>query len=130
MARAPSAAPTHGPRSLAMGPSLVLGTVLLTPAAPVPADTIPTPTGPAPQIAYLRPEPNGAVYVTGYTLQRQKVARPELRIEDGKEVVKQVTEEQNVPVPFRRPFAGLDATFATADGAEVSPDAAILRAKA
>jgi hypothetical protein len=111
-----------------MVPSLVLGTALLAPtAAPVPADTIPTPTSPAPQVAYLKAEPGGEVWITGYAFQKQKVTRSVLTIENGQQVAKPVTEEQNVPVHFRRQLTEVGGKITTAEGTELSPVAVARR---
>ncbi|MBY0514636.1 MAG: hypothetical protein K2P78_12070, partial [Gemmataceae bacterium] len=77
-----------------MVPSLVLGTCLFAPAAPVPADTVPTPTGPAPQVAYLKADPGGEVWVTGFTLLKQKFNQTVVSVVNGRQEVKTVEREQ------------------------------------
>lgn len=110
--------------------SLVLGTVLLAPtAAPVPADAIPTPNGPAPQVAYLKADANGDVWVSGYKMQKQKGTRSQYVNENGKQVLKSVPFEQTVPVNFRQKLADLGGKMTAADGTELTPDVVARRVK-
>lgn len=110
-----------------MVPSLVLGTCLLAPAAPVPADTVPTPTGPAPQVAYLKADPGGEVWVTGFTLLKQKFNQTVVSVVNGKQEVKTVEREQVVQQHFRRQLTEVGGKITTAGGTELSPAAVARR---
>jgi hypothetical protein len=110
-----------------MVPSLVLGTLLLAPAAPVPADTIPTPTGPAPQVVCLKADSNGEVKVHGYTVQKQKYTQSMVTVVNGKQEVKQVEREQTVPLHFNRQLTEVGGKITTAGGTELTPAAAAQR---
>src|SRR5262249_50496657 len=109
--------------------SLVLGTALLAPGAPVPQDTIPTPTGPAPHVAYLKADPNGDVCINGFTVQKQKVTRTISTIENGQRVIKQVEDEQLVPHAFQTRLTEAGGPITTAAGAERRPADAARRVK-
>ncbi len=109
--------------------SLLLGTVLLAPAAPVPEDAVTNPTSPAPQVAYLHADANGNVNITGYTFKIVKQNRSRSVVENGQRVVKTEQVDVRQQVHFSRSLSGADMKLNTADGKELSNADALARVK-
>jgi hypothetical protein len=107
----------------------VFGAALTAPGAPVPPDTVPAPTGPAPQVAFLRADPTGKVWVQVLTYQKQKQTRSRSVVENGQRVVKQEVVEVMVPTYSRKQLGDVGAKFTTADGSELTADDALRRIK-
>ena len=109
--------------------SLVLGTALVSPAAPVPADSVTNASSPAPRIAYLKADVNGNVFITGFTYQKQKQIQTKIEIVNGQQVVKQEPVDVMSQVYFQRQLTDAFIKLTTADGMELAPADAIARVK-
>lgn len=109
--------------------SLVFGAALTAPAAPVPRDTVPTPTGPAPIIGALREVDDGRVLLTVNVPTKRKLVRKVAEIENGKRVEKQIEEEFTELVSVRKPLGEFEAKFSTVSGSELTAAAAAKRFK-
>lgn len=120
-----------------MNASLVLSAALLAPAAPVPRDTVPNTTGPAPCVLALKADAGGAVRVIGNIPTKVTVTNThfviETVVENGKQVQKQVQKqvEQDVVTQqyFNKTLADFNGKFTTADGTELTLDEATGRVK-
>jgi hypothetical protein len=111
-----------------MLPSLLL-TAAIAPAAPVPKDTVPNTTGPAPRVLAVKADAGGVVWVSGTVYEKRKVKQTITTIENGKPVTKQQEVEVNTPVPIRKPLGDFGGRFATADGTRLTAEEATRRVK-
>lgn len=109
--------------------SLVLGTALASPAAPVPADSAMNPAGPAPRVVYLKGDANGNVTIYGYTIQKVRQTRQRVEIVNGQQIVKQEQVELPQQMYFQRQLAESGAKLTTAEGTELSAADAVNRVK-
>ncbi|QJW95290.1 hypothetical protein [Frigoriglobus tundricola] len=120
-----------------MYPSLVLSAALVAPAAPLPRDTAPNTTGPAPRVLALKADASGQIRVIGSTPVKVTVTNTHFVIEtvvvNGKQVQKQVQKqvEQDVVTSqyTNRALGEFGAKFLTADGTPLTPDEAAARIK-
>ncbi len=99
--------------------SLVFGAVLVVPSAPLPKDTFPAPTGPAPWIVFLKTNPSGQVSLFVYTSQKIKVTKLIAVAVNGQVVNKQVEEEVTRTITSLVTLDSLAASYATAGGTPV-----------
>ncbi len=114
-----------------MYPSLVLSAALLAPAAPVPRDTVPNATGPAPRVLALKADTGGAVRVVGSIPIKQTATSNQIVMDkDGKQVEKVVEYDVVTSQYFNKTLAEFNGKFATADGAPLTLDEATARVKA
>jgi len=109
--------------------TLVFGAALAAPAAPIPKDTNPAPTGPAPWVVYLKGDAGGNVGLTVVTYQKVKQIRGVVTIENGKQVVKNVEQEINQPSHAYHQLNTLPAKFTTAGGTALAAAEVVKRAK-
>jgi hypothetical protein len=110
--------------------TLVLGTVLLAPAAPVPADSGSNPTGPAPRVVFLKGDVNGNIYISGYHNKKVTVTQNRAEIQaNGQRVLKQEQVEQMQQVYFQRTLNDSTLKLSTADGATLATADAVARVK-
>jgi len=112
-----------------MYPSLVLAATLTAPAAPIPRDTVPNTTGPAPIVMALKPDSNGSVRLVGNTFFRTKVTNQFFVMENNKQVLKQVDQEVTSSNYFNKGINELNAKFTTADGTPLTANEAAGRVK-
>jgi hypothetical protein len=120
-----------------MYPSLLFSAALIAPAAPVPRDAVPNPTGPAPRVLALKADDGGAVRVSGTIPTKVTVSNTffviEQVVENGQTVQKQVQKqvEQDVVTSqyFDKSLADFNGTFATAAGTPLTLDEVTSRVK-
>ncbi len=120
-----------------MNPSLLLSAALLAPAAPLPRDTNPTETGPAPRVLALKADAAGAVRIIGTVPTKVTVTNTYFTIEqvmvDGKPVQRQVQKnvDQDIVTTtyLNKSLADFNGTFATADGKPLTVAEATSRVK-
>ena len=120
-----------------MNPSLVLSAALLAPAAPVPRDTAPNATGPAPHVLALKADADGTVRVIGNVPTKVTVTNThfviEQVVENGKQIQRQVQKqvEQDVVTQqyFNKTLAEFNGKFTTADGSTLTLEEATARVK-
>lgn len=112
-----------------MMPSLLVAAAMTAPGAPVPKDTVPNTTGPAPRIAAVKADAGGVVWVTAHIYQKQKVQQQFVVVENGKQVVKQQEVEQTVATYVRKSLGDFGGKFNTADGMAISAEEATRRVK-
>ncbi|MBA4191197.1 MAG: hypothetical protein C0467_24720 [Planctomycetaceae bacterium] len=112
-----------------MIPSLLVAAAITAPAAPVPRDTVPNTTGPAPRVLAVRAEAGGTIWITAQVYQKQKVQQQFVAIENGKQVVKQQEVEQLTSNYIRKTLGDFGGKFATADGVTLSVEDANRRLK-
>ncbi len=120
-----------------MYPSLVLSAALITPAAPVPRDTVPSTPGPAPQVLALKADASGTVRIVGTIPTKVTVTNAyftvEQVMENGKPVQRQVQKqiEQDVVTSqyVNKTLADCNGKFMTADGKPLTVDEANNRVK-
>jgi len=112
-----------------MLPSLLVAVAIAAPGAPVPKDTIPNTTGPAPRIVAAKAEAGGAVWITAQVYQKQKVTQQFFTVENGKQVMKQQEVEQVVPNYIRKTIGDFGGKFGTVGGTALSVEEATRRVK-
>jgi hypothetical protein len=120
-----------------MYPSLVLSAAMLAPAAPIPRDTVPSTSGPAPRVLALKADSQGAVRIIGYTPVKMTVISTHFVIENinqnGKQIQRQVQKqvEQDIVTSqyTNKLLADFNGKFATADGSPLTLDEALSRVK-
>jgi hypothetical protein len=112
-----------------MIPSLLVAAAVTAPAAPVPKDTLPNTTGPAPRVLAVKADTNGTVWVTGQVYQKQKQTITMQVIENGKPVMKQQEREVMTSNYIRKTLGDFGAKFATADGDPLSSEGATRRVR-
>lgn len=120
-----------------MYPSLVLSAALVAPAAPVPRDTAPNTSGPAPRVIALKADATGTVRIIGTIPTKVTVTNThfviETVVENGKQVQKQVQKqvEQDVVTSqyFNKTLAEFNGKFTTADGTALTLEEATARVK-
>ena len=120
-----------------MNASLVLSAALLAPTAPVPRDTAPNTTGPAPRVLALKADAGGAVRVIGNVPTKVTVTNThfviENVVENGKPIQRQVQKqvEQDIVTSqyFNKTLAEFNAKFTTADGSPLTLEEATARVK-
>src|SRR5262245_45003048 len=115
---------------LPMMPSLVLAATLTAPAAPVPRDTVPSTSGPAPLVLALKADAGGSVRIIGNTFFRQKIQNQFFVMENNKQVMKQVEQEITNSHYFNKTLTELNAKFQTAGGSPLTASEATSRVKA
>ncbi len=112
-----------------MYPSLVLSAALFAPAAPVPRDTVPNVTGPAPRVLALKADASGAVRVIGTIPVKQTVTNTYFVMEGNKQVQKNVEQDIVSTQYFNKTLADFNGKFATADGRTLTLDEVLNRVK-
>jgi hypothetical protein len=120
-----------------MYPSLVLSAALVVPAAPVPRDTAPNTSGPAPRVIALKADATGTVRITGSIPTKVTVTNThfviENVVENGKQVQKQVQKqvEQDIVTSqyFSKTLSEFNGKFTTADGTALTLEEATARVK-
>lgn len=114
-----------------MYPSLVLSAALIAPAAPIPRDTVPNATGPAPRVLALKADNGGSVRVIGTVYTKQTVTATQFVIEANNQQVQKLVEYDTVTSQYvNKTLAEFNGKFATADGRPLSADEATSRVKA
>lgn len=113
-----------------MYPSLVLSAALIAPAAPVPRDTVPNATGPAPRVLSLKADNSGSVRVVGTVYTKQTVTTMQFVIENNNQVQKQIEYDTVTSQYINKTLAEFNGKFATADGRPLTADEATARVKA
>jgi hypothetical protein len=101
----------------------------MAPGAPVPRDITPNTTGPAPRIAAVRADGNGAVWIMAQVYEKRKVQQQYFVIENGKQVMKQQEVEQNISNYIHKSLGDFGAKFTTADGKPLTTEEAIKSVK-
>lgn len=109
--------------------TLIFGTVLSAPAAPIPRDTDPAPVGPAPHAIYLKADFTGQVNVQVHKAQKVTQTRTVNTVENGKPVAKIVKEQIEQPYSIYVSLADIKPKFTTAAGIAVTSEEAMRRAK-
>jgi hypothetical protein len=112
-----------------MLPSLLVAATLTAPGAPVPKDSAPNTTGPAPRIAAVKAEAGGGVWITANVYTKQKVQQQFWNNENGKQVLKTQEIEQMVSQHIRKQIGDFGGKFTTADGTPLSTEEATRRVK-
>src|SRR4051812_39433847 len=129
--------PERPPGDSPMYSSLVLSAALIAPAAPVPRDTAPNTTGPAPRVLALKADAGGAVRVVGSIPTKVTVTSTqfiiETVVENGKQIQRQVQKQvEHDVVPsqyFNKTLSEFNGKFTTADGSPLTLDEATARVK-
>jgi hypothetical protein len=112
-----------------MLPSLLVAAAVTAPGAPVPKDTVPNPTGPAPRVVAVKADAAGAVWITAHVYEKRKVKQSYVTVENGKQVVKTQDVEQLTSNYVRKTLGDFGGKFATADGTPISTEDATRRVK-
>jgi len=112
-----------------MLPSLLVAAVVTAPGAPVPLDTVPNTTGPAPRVVAVKADAAGAVWITAHVYEKRKIPQQYVVVENGKQVVKQQEVEQTVSNYVRKTLGDFGGKFATAEGTTLSTEDAVRRVK-
>ncbi|AWM39656.1 hypothetical protein GobsT_19950 [Gemmata obscuriglobus] len=113
-----------------MYPSLVLSAALVAPAAPLPRDTVPNVTGPAPRVLALKADGSGSVRVTALLYVKQTVTATQFIVEGNKQVQKQIEYDTITTQYLNKVLADFDGKFTTADGRQLTANEATARVKA
>ncbi|MFO0823590.1 MAG: hypothetical protein U0792_10825 [Gemmataceae bacterium] len=111
-----------------MLPSLLVAATLTAPGAPVPKDSVPNTTGPAPRIAAVKAD-QGGVWITANVYQKQKVQQQFWTNENGKQVLKTQEVEQMVSQYVHKQIGDFGGKFTTADGTPLSTEEATRRVR-
>ena len=112
-----------------MYPSLVLSAALMTPAAPLPRDTVPSTPGPAPCVLALKADNGGNVRIIGTIPTRVTITNTYFVIENNKQVQKQVEQDIVTSQYFNKTLADCNGKFTTADGKPLTVEEANGRVK-
>ena len=112
-----------------MLPSLLVAAAVTAPAAPIPKDTTPNTTGPAPRVLAVKADGSGAVWVTATVYQKQKIQQQFVTVENGKQVVKQQEIEQMMSHYIRKSIGDFGGKFTTADGQPLTTEEVTRRVK-
>ncbi len=109
--------------------SLVLSTALLAPAAPIPRDSGPNATGPAPRVLALKADESGTVRVIYTVPIKQTVTSVYFEMEGNQQVQKQIEHDVVNNQYFNRSLSEFNGKFTTADGTPLTADEAAARVK-
>jgi hypothetical protein len=117
--------------------SLVLSAALMAPAAPIPQDSVPNASGPAPRVLALKADAEGAVRVVGTIPTKVTVTNTfftiEQVVENGQTVQRQVQKqvEQDIVTStyFNKTLGEFNGKFTTAGGDPLTLDEATNRVK-
>jgi hypothetical protein len=117
--------------------SSLLLSALLAPAAPVPADTAPNATGPAPRVLAVKADAGGDVRIVGNIPVKMTVTNTFITIEQvvengmtvQKQVQKQVDQDVVTTQYFSKTLAEFQGKFATVGGTALTADEAVSRVK-
>lgn len=112
-----------------MLPSLLVAAAVVAPGAPVPRDTDPNPSGPAPRVVAVRADGTGVVWITAQVYEKRKVQQQFFEIVNGQQVLKQQEVEQTVSNYIRKPIGDFGGKFSTADGTPLTTEEATKRVK-
>ena len=112
-----------------MLPSLLVAAAITAPAAPMPKDTLPNPTGPAPRVVAVKADASGAVWITANVYEKRKFPQQYVAVENGKQVVKTQEIEQTVSNYVRKQLGDFGGKFATAGGMTLTTEEATRRVK-
>lgn len=120
-----------------MYPTLMLSAALLTPTAPLPRDTVPNVSGPAPRVLAVQAAPNGTVRVIGTIPTKVTVTNTFFTVEvnnvNGQQVQKQVQKqvEQDVITSqyVNKSLEDFNGAFSTAGGQPLTLAEATARLK-
>ena len=112
-----------------MLPSLLVAAAVTAPAAPIPKDTVPNATGPAPRIVAVKADTTGAVWITANVYEKRKVQQQFMVNENGKNVLKQQEVEQMISNYVHKTIADFGGKFTTADGTSLTTEEATRRVK-
>src|SRR5439155_19942043 len=116
-------------RSSAMLTSLVLGAALAAPGAPIPQDTDPAPTSPAPWVLYLKTDDASRAQVMVYKNQKVAQNRQVTETVDGKVVTKVIQEQVERIVATYVQLENVNPKFTTVQGTTLTSAAVLKRAK-
>ncbi len=112
-----------------MLPSLLVAATLTAPGAPIPRDTAPNPTGPAPRVVAVRAAPGGPISITAVIVERRKVLVPFVVMENGNQVIKQQEQEVTSSTYIQKDVADFGGKFMLADGSTLTSEQACRRVK-
>ena len=112
-----------------MYPSLLLSAALLRAAAPIPRDTVPNTSGPAPRVLALKADANGNVRVIGTIPVKMTVTNIYFVVENNKQVQKRVEQEIVTSRYVNKTLADCNGTFTAADGTLLNLEEATGRVK-
>jgi hypothetical protein len=112
-----------------MLPSLLVAAAVTAPAAPIPKDTVPNATGPAPRVVAVKADTTGAIWITANVYEKRKVQQQFMVNENGKNVLKQGEIEQTISNYIHKTIGDFGGKFTTADGTALSTEEATRRVK-
>lgn len=112
-----------------MMPSLLVVATLTAPGAPIPRDTTPNPSGPAPRVAAVRIVNDGGPGIVATVIEKRKVLVPFAVIENGKQVIKQQEQEITTSMFVQKEVADFGGKFMLADGTILTSEQATRRVK-
>jgi hypothetical protein len=112
-----------------MLPSLLVAAAITAPAAPMPKDTLPNPTGPAPRVVAVKADASGSVWITANVYEKRKFPQQYVAVENGKQVVKTQEIEQTVSNYVRKQLGDFGGKFVTAGGVTLTTEEATRRVK-
>ncbi|MDY3558069.1 hypothetical protein R5W23_000790 [Gemmata sp. JC673] len=113
-----------------MYPSLVLSAALVAPAAPLPRDTVPNVTGPAPRVLALKADGSGSVRVVATVYIKQTVTATQFVVEGNKQVQKEIEYDTVGTQYLNKTLTDFNGKFTTADGRQLTANEATARVKA
>jgi len=112
-----------------MLPSLLVAAAIVAPGAPIPKDTLPNPTGPAPRIVAVKANSTGAVWIIATIFEKRKIQQQVVVNENGKQVVKQQETEILTSSYIQKSLGDFGGKFTTADGAILTTEQVTKRVK-
>ena len=123
-----------------MLPSLALSAALLAPAAPMPRDATPTPSGPPPQVIYFSnstapglrianapnppPVPARKISLITYATKKVEVQQAVVKIVNGKQQIERVKREVDQRVPTVKTLGERREVFTTSDRSTITAEEA------
>jgi hypothetical protein len=112
-----------------MLPSLLVAAAVVAPAAPIPKDALPNPTGPAPRIFAVKPDANGTIWLTGQVFEKRKQRVNVAVVANGQQVPKLQEREVLTSNYIRRTLGDFGAKFTTVEGQPLTAEEATRRVK-
>lgn len=112
-----------------MLPALLLAATVTASGAPVPSDTPPNPSGPAPRILAVKANAAGIVQVSAIVYEKRKMQTQYVDMENGKQVLKQREQEVTTSTYLMKNLEDFGGKFSAADGTSLTAEQAVKRAK-
>jgi hypothetical protein len=109
--------------------SLLLAASITAPGAPIPKDSQPNPSGPAPRILAVKASEDGGITIIATVYEKRKIQQQFFVVENGKQVLKQQETEIMTQTYIQKGFSDFGSKFTMADGSSLTSEQAIKKVK-